>query len=119
MARPFMAGRMVTLVRVYQQGSSARLRRRFGSGIARCQDILPLLAQLPQPFPAPALLALGQLAMEHAVRRPGALVIVLVRSAGAAHLDELLLEPALLRDRGVLGQVLGAVSAKFGLVDEP
>src|SRR5882672_9665466 len=111
---------MVALVRVYQQGSSARSRRRFGAGIARCQDILPVLAQLPQPAPAPALLAPGQLAMEHAVCRLGALLVGAgARSVGPAHVDELLLELALLHDRVVLGQVLGAVFPIFGLIDKP
>src|SRR5262245_20259990 len=58
--------------------------------------------------------------MEHAVYRPAALLGGLgARPVGPALVDELLLELALLHDWVILGQVLGAVSAKFGFVDEP
>src|SRR5262249_43563261 len=60
--------------------------------------------------------------MEHAVHCPTALfvsLVVVVGALGPAHVDELPFELALLRDRVVLGQVLGTVSAIFGLIDEP
>src|SRR5262252_943852 len=115
---------MVTPARIRQQGSGARSRGRFGAVLARGQDLLPLLAQLPQPAPAPALLAPNHLAMEHAMHDPCALFVSQVfvgfgaLSIGLTQVDELLLEFALFRGWVLFGQVLGAVSPIFGLIDE-
>src|SRR5262245_35648282 len=114
---------MVAPARMRQQGSGACLPGRFGAGLGCRQDLLPLLAQLPQPLAAPSLLAIGQIAMEDAVQDPCALFGSQVGGSGAlsigpTHADELLLELALVRDRILFGQVLGTVSPILGLIDE-
>src|SRR4029079_9848399 len=63
---------------------------------------------------------LGQLAMEHAVHGPAALLVSFGKlSVGPAQADQLLLELALILERVALRQVLGAVFPIFGLIDEP